>query len=641
MNRQKMIKFFAAKGVKDFKNSKQFWKFYSASIRLKSDCFNSVLPTALNNGPDCVNEPEAIGNLFNLFFTTISSNSLSKDDESKNYVFKQFANLKNNNVIRPGNFSFKPISASTVEKQLATISPSSAAGISGIPTKIIHSSSDSFVIILTKLFNKCVNEASIPSDWKIATVTPLYKKKGSNLDMNNYRGISVLVPFVKLFEKILAEQIVDYFSEQNLLFNGQHGFRANHSCESALHEILSDMNKIRDRGLIGLFLFIDFRKAFDLVNSDLLLHKLFHYGFSNQALALIKNYFANRQQLVKIKEFKSTLQPIKLGVPQGSVLGPLFFIIFINDLALSLRAFTCKLFADDTTLYKSGSNFDELKTEFFKDLSQFTDWCKYNKLDINWSKTHFMVVTNKRINKPELLHFDGTDISVVDSFKLLGVTIDNKLNFLEHVAILRHTINKKLFSIKRLFYLSTSVKIQFFKSFILPFFDYCLSIIIYFPRVAIQKLANCFYLSLFKLFKFNYNSHNPIEINNFLEKYGLFSFQHRVILKLFNFSHKIHINCKSPSGLSSQFIKNSSLNKNYSLRNKDKYFIPRIKTHYGEATFAYFFSTLFNKFLNDDDFEIKTKFFSHRIFNNINLIFNDFVLLFPKFSINIIHLINL
>ena len=97
---------------------------------------------------------------------------------------------------------------------------------------------------------------------------------------------------------------------------------------------------------------------------------------------------------------------------------------------------------------------------------------------------------------------------------------------------------------------------------------------------------------------------------------------------------------KSPSGLSSQFIKNSSLNKNYCLRNKDKYFIPRIKTHYGEATFAYFFSTLFNKFLNDDDFKIKTKFFSHRVFNNINLIFNDFVLLFPKFSINIIHLIN-
>ena len=215
------------------------------------------------------------------------------------------------------------------------------------------------------------------------------------------------------------------------------------------------------------------------------------------------------------------------------------------------------------------------------------------------------------------LRFNGSEIGLVNSFKLLGVTIDNKLNFLEHVSNLRHTINKKLYSIKRLFYLNTSVKIQFFKSFILPFFDYCLSIIIYFPRVAIQKLANCFYLALYKLFKFNYNSFDPIVVNNFLEKYGLFSFQHRVILKLFSFSHKILNNCNSPTGLSSQFKKNSSLNKNYNLRNKDKFFIPSINKNCGEDTFAYFFSNLFNKFLKEDDFLLKSKFFSQRIFNNI------------------------
>ena len=595
---------------------------------------------AINVDSKCLNDPEAIGNAFNLFFTSISSNSLSKDDESKDFVYKQFADLKNNKIIRTGDFSFKQISAATVAKHLSTISPSSAAGVSGIPTKVIHSSAASLVIVLAKLFNKCLTEASMPNDWKTATVTPLYKRKGSNLDMDNYRGISVLVPFVKIFEKILAEQIVDYFSEHNLLFHGQHGFRADHSCETALHEILSDMNKIRDLGLIGLFLFIDFRKAFDLVNSDLLLHKLFHYGFSNEALALIKSYFTNRQQLVKINDCKSSLQPIKLGVPQGSVLGPLFFIIFINDLALSLRAFTCKLFADDTTLYKSGSDFEKLKLEFFKDLEQFTNWCHFNKLDINWSKTHFMIITKRRISMPESLRFNGSEIGLVNSFKLLGVTIDNKLNFLEHVSNLRHTINKKLYSIKRLFYLNTSVKIQFFKSFILPFFDYCLSIIIYFPRVAIQKLANCFYLALYKLFKFNYNSFDPIVVNNFLEKYGLFSFQHRVILKLFSFSHKILNNCNSPTGLSSQLKKNSSLNKNYNLRNKDKFFIPSINKNCGEDTFAYFFSNLFNKFLKEDDFLLKSKFFTRRIFNNINLIFNDFLVLFPKFSINILHIIN-
>ena len=136
------------------------------------------------------------------------------------------------------------------------------------------------------------------------------------------------------------------------------------------------------------------------------------------------------------------------------------------------------------------------------------------------------------------------------------------------------------------------VKIKFFKSFILPFFDYCLSIIIYFLRVAIQKLANCFYLSLYKLFKFNYNTLDPIIVNNFLERYGLFSFQHRVIHKLFSFSHKILNNCNSPTGLSSQFQKNSSLDKCYNLRNLDKFYIPSRNKNCGEDTFAYFFSNL-------------------------------------------------
>ena len=175
----------------------------------------------------------------------------------------------------------------------------------------------------------------------MALVTPLYKNKGSPTDMNNYRGISTLTPVGKIFEKILATQMTIHFNVCNLFFSGQHGFRSDHSCETALHELISILNDAKNNKLIALLLLIDFRKAFDLVDSNLLLIKLFHYGFSNKALSLIKDYFTDRSQSVKLSDMYSTIRNVLLGTPQGSVLGPLFFIIFINDLAYLLADLIC------------------------------------------------------------------------------------------------------------------------------------------------------------------------------------------------------------------------------------------------------------------------------------------------------------
>ena len=476
-----------------------------------------------------------------------------------------------------------------------------------------------------------------------AVVTPLFKNKGDKNDTNSYRGISVLPSIAKLFEKILAYQIIIFLNVNNLLFKGQHGFRSHHSCETALHELLSEINTIRDKRLICLLLFIDFRKAFDLVDSSKLIRKLFHLGFDNNALELIKNYFEDREQTVKFNNKNSTFQSINLGVPQGSVLGPLFFLIFINDLAFILDLM-CKMFADDTTLYDKNSDLDSLIRKFKHDLDPLINWCKYNKLDLNWSKTYFMFITNKRIkNKlPKHITIDGNDVEVVESFKLLGVTIDNKLTFSKYCSDVKKNINIKIFSIKRLFYLSTAVKIQFFKTFVMPYFDYCLSILIYFPKIAIQKLSNCFNNCLYNLFKFKIDvgenetaSNEHInDFNNELQKYGLFSFQHRLLNKILAIVHEIKTNEKAPPLLKNMLVMHKDSGalapNTRQLRNRIINIEELPSSKFFSQTFSYVSKIILCNFNN---FDLSSAQFKEFIVTDMNLHLSTFSHLFSNFNI--------
>jgi hypothetical protein len=173
-----------------------------------------------------------------------------------------------------------------------------------------------------------------------------------------------------------------------------------------LHELISYLNENRNKRAISLLLFIDFRKAFDLVDSMKLLRKLIHYGFDNSAIDMLANYFKDRYQSVKYDKKLSPLMSILLGVPQGSVLGPLFFLLMINDLAFIIELM-CKLFTDDTTLGDYDNVLDTLIKRFVEKLKVLLEWCDYSKLDINWSKTFFMFVTNRRIKLPKEITVDS------------------------------------------------------------------------------------------------------------------------------------------------------------------------------------------------------------------------------------------
>ena len=264
----------------------------------------------------------------------------------------------------------------------------------------------------------------------------------------------------------------------------------------------------------------------------ILLIKLKHLGFGDDAIDLIKNYFAERTQMVKYENSKSSILPINLSVPQGSVLGPLFFLLFINDLPFFLKSVTCKMFADDTTIYKSMNDLLELISFFRLVIKDLITWCNFNRVDINWSKTFIMFITNKRVEIPKEITFDENTIQVVECFKLLGIKIDHKLNFMKYVGDLRKSINKRIFSIKRLFYLPAAVKLQFLKTFILPYFDYCSTIYIYFSKSAIQKLFNSYNWCIWKLLGITSRISTTLDyntLNNRLSNYGLASLQHKLI----------------------------------------------------------------------------------------------------------------
>ena len=262
-------------------------------------------------------------------------------------------------------------------------------------------------------------------------------KKGKKTDPDNYRPISLLPIFNKIFEKLICIQLKSFLEKYKIYVDFQFGFRADHSTVMALTEMIDNIRCLLDSKHYVIGLFVDFSKAFDTVDHNILLYKLSHYGIRGHAHKFFKSYLTDRKQFTTVNNKNSSMKNICCGVPQGSVLGPVLFLLYINDLSLAIRHGTTRLFADDTSIFTYDKKIDELILKSVEVYKSLFKWCISNRLTINFSKTGFMLFHAK--NKPvppdfNEIEVDDIIISRTTVTKYLGLYVDEKLSWNYHVT---------------------------------------------------------------------------------------------------------------------------------------------------------------------------------------------------------------
>ena len=294
---------------------------------------------------------------------------------------------------------FRSVSAHEVHDLIQGINKNKS--IIGIPIECIKLASDYISEALALVFNSSFTQGIMPDILKMSKVTPV-DKGGERFDPTNYRPISTLPSISLIFEKFVCKQLLSFVEKHKILNECQFSFRKGHSTEHAIAEITDNLKNSTDNNLITCGVILDFSKAFDTVNHAILLQRLEEYGVRGLPLKWFDSYLSNRKQYVSLQNAKSSEQTITCGVPQGSSLGPLLFLIYINDISNSSEKPSFRLFADDTNIFASSKKLKDLEDTVNQELALVKRWCDVNKLSINMKKTNFMIIKSaqKRIISP-------------------------------------------------------------------------------------------------------------------------------------------------------------------------------------------------------------------------------------------------
>lgn len=363
------------------------------------------------------------------------------------------------------------ISVTGVEKLLRNLKVNKAPGPDNIPARILQECASSVAPLLQKIYQKSISSGSLPQDWLNANVSPIFKKGDRSLP-SNYRPVSLTCIASKQLEHILHSNIMNHLDKYSLLCDKQHGFRSGRSCETQLAGLVDDLAEILDkRGRADLCI-MDFSKAFDMVPHQRLLAKIDHLGIRGNTKSWIKGFLTNRQQKVIIDGQSSTSSSVISGVPQGTVLGPLLFLAYINDLPNCVISYV-RLFADDLILYRyiTSSNDCDILQE---DINSLCNWEKTWQMKFNITKCFIMHVTHKKSFINHQYYMGNTVLQKVDHHPYLGVELSNKLSWATHINQTVNKANSILGLLKRnLWSCSSRTKEIAYKTLVRPRLEYC------------------------------------------------------------------------------------------------------------------------------------------------------------------------
>ena len=448
-------------------NLKYSWKLIKEI--LNKNKFKMELPDNFKEDDILISDPVEISNKFNEYFINIGPKLADKINDNNVNITNFLGERSMDSIFLDG------VTEKEVEIEISTLNSNKSCGHDEIPPKFVKQISKHIIKPLTYIFNQSLTTGVIPDDLKIALVTPIYKANGKE-EFSNYRPISVLPCFSKILEKIIYKRVLKYLDKHNMLFQGQYGFRKNHSTNLATIELTTKLLQAIDNNEYTIGVFLDLAKAFDTVNHEILLKKLEHYGIRGIALKWFENYLTNRKHIVKYKLEKSVSLTVKCGVPQGSILGPLLFLIYMNDISRCSEILSIILFADDTNLFFNHKNLDTLQMTMNNELSNIASWLSANKLSLNIKKTHFIIFKSrgKKINQNVSIKIDNQEIEQVKHTKFLGLHIDNELSWKYHIEQVASKISRMTgIMAKARHYLSLKTLQTIYDTMVQPYLTYC------------------------------------------------------------------------------------------------------------------------------------------------------------------------
>ena len=500
-----------------------------------------------------------------------------------------------------------PVTEDELKKLICNIKKS-GSGWDNIGGNVIKQTHVSFITPLTHVFNLSISQGIFPSELKVAKVIPLYKT-GDNTLFVNYRPISILSIFSKYLEKLMFTRLIQFIEKHKIFHSMQFGFRKEHSTGLALTILVDRITEALDNGNYACGIFLDFSKAFDTVDHSILFQKLSCYGIRGLAHDWLVSYLTDRKQFVSFDGTSSNLTELQCGVPQGSVLGPLLFLLYINDIANVSKLFYMILFADDTSALLSGRNISVLENMINDELINVVKWLDCNKLSLNVSKSHFiMFTTKKHLNQDVNIVLNNQRLTKLESTKFLGVYVDCKLNWKNHIQYLKGKIARGIGILKLCRkYFTKSTLVTLYYSFIYPHLFY---------NLEVWGAACCTHLSCLeklqkRCIRIITSSRWDAHTAGLFKTLQILPLSQLYSLKLLVFLYK-YLNGNLSSLFSNYFIRNNEMH-NYPTRSGNLFSVPKANTDLRKRTLRYSAINIYNSLYSTIDFSVRISSFKRKI----------------------------